>query len=293
MVRTSQRYWNDGPDYSCTYYACHHDPANPRHTAKPDHPRTISVREDDLLTVIRQGLASRVFGPERAELLAATLPDTAAEDQARRDAQTAALQLRLRQIDAAENAHAREIEALTHDTTGAGTRAVTALRSRILARFTELEDERDQIDTQLADLAAATPAAADPALLDAMPILGDVLDGAPARLWQQLLAALDIQALYNKNLHQVTIHATITSSTPRAVAAIINDADDHPTAAQLADLAPSTDFSDLPQAPMDALTDRDHGKTPGRERAAPDLCTFVSGLGATARVDFPGHVADH
>jgi len=29
-------------------------------------------------------------------------------------------------------------------------------------------------------------------------------------------------------MHQVTIHATITSSTPQAVAAIINDADDHP-----------------------------------------------------------------
>jgi hypothetical protein len=41
--------------------------------------------------------------------------------------------------------------------------------------------------------------------------------------------AFDLQALYNNNLHQVTIHVTITRlHPPRAVAAIINDADDHP-----------------------------------------------------------------
>jgi hypothetical protein len=52
--------------------------------------------------------------PDRAELLAADLPASAADDQARRDRQAAALAKRLRQIHAAENAHAREIEALAH-----------------------------------------------------------------------------------------------------------------------------------------------------------------------------------
>jgi hypothetical protein len=51
---------------------------------------------------------------------------------------------------------------------------------------------------------------------------------ALARL-QQLYEAFDLQALYKKNMHQVTIHVTITDSTPSAVAAIINDASDgHP-----------------------------------------------------------------
>ena len=45
------------------------------------------------------------------------------------------------QIDAAENAHAREIESLAHLDDPHAT-AVTALRTRVLARFTELEDER-------------------------------------------------------------------------------------------------------------------------------------------------------
>jgi site-specific DNA recombinase len=245
IVRTGSRYWDDGSPYAYTYYACSHDPANPRNTAPDTHPRSISVREDHLLPVIRQFLAERIFGPDRATLLAADLPASAAADQARRDTQTAALRQRLRQIDTAENAHAREIEALTHDT---DSRAITALRSRILARFTELEDERAQIDAQLAELARTQPQAADPALLDRLPILGDLLADAPARLWEQLLAAFDIQALYNKNLHQVTIRATITDSTPQAVAAIAAVADDHPRPA-----APDADpaqFSDLAQPPM-------------------------------------------
>jgi hypothetical protein len=70
--------------------ACHHDPANPRHTAKPGHPRSISVREDHLLEVIRQFFAQRIFGPDRAALLAASLPATAADVQASHDRQAAA-----------------------------------------------------------------------------------------------------------------------------------------------------------------------------------------------------------
>ncbi len=220
------RYWADGPDYSNTYYTCSHDPDDPRHTAPEGHPRTISVREDYLLSAIHQFFAHRVFGPDRAALLAADLPATAADDQARRDRQAAALNKRLRKIDAAENAHAREIETLAHhDPTDP---AVTALRSRILARFTELEDERADISTQLADLAKTDLSPGDPALLDALPMLGDLLADAPARLQQQLYDAFDLQALYKKNMHQVTIHVTITDSTPRAVAAIINDAGDYP-----------------------------------------------------------------
>jgi len=80
-----------------------------------------------------------------------------------------------------------------------------------------------------------------------LPLLADLLADAPARLWQQLLAALDIQALYNKNLHQATIHATITDSTPGTIAAIINDADDKPAAARPGQDA---DFSDLARAPI-------------------------------------------
>jgi hypothetical protein len=75
--------------------------------------------------------------------------------------------------------------------------------------------------------------------------------------------AFDLQALYKKNMHQVTIHVTIADSTPRAVAAIINDASDHPgsTAPEPGGQAP---FSDVAQAPMAQASYHDHGN---RDRA--------------------------
>jgi site-specific DNA recombinase len=250
ITRTAARYWADGPDYVNTYYTCHHDPDDPRHTAPDDHPRTISVREDHLLEAIHQFFAQRVFGPDRATLLVADLPASAADDQARRDRQSAALHKRLRQIDAAENAHAREIETLAHlDNPHAP--AVTALRSRVLARFTELEDERAQINTQLTDVAKTGTGPGDPALLDALPLLGNLLADAPARLQQQLYEAFDLQALYKKNMHQVTMHVTITDSTPGAVAAIINDAGGHP-AHTTSGPAEQAHISDLVQVPYSA-----------------------------------------
>ena len=238
------------------YYACHHDPGNPRQAAQaPDHPRTISIREDILLEVIRDFFATRVFGPDRAELLAAELPATAAQDTARREKQAAALRKRLHRIDTAENAHAREIEALAHTGTS-HTAGVTALRTRIVARFDELEEERATIGTQLAALTKAAEPAGDPALLDALPTLTDIHD-APARLLQQLFQAFDIQLLYSKDMHQVTGRATITTSTPQAIAAIIADSDsDHPSPATTSTATHRTGFSDPFRTPIRSTVHR-------------------------------------
>jgi site-specific DNA recombinase len=231
------------------YYACQHDPANPRQAAAhPDHPRVISVREDHLLTAISEFFATRVFGPDRAALLAQTLPATAAEDAARRDQQAAALRKKLRKIDAAENAHAREIEQLAH--LDANTAAISALRTRIIARFTELEEERAQLNTQLTDLDKTTPEAGDPALLGLLPILGDILTGAPTRLQQQLHAAFGLQIVYKRETHQVTIHAEITTSTPDALAAILTEHDRPQPAGTVATGEPTTKFSVSPRPPI-------------------------------------------
>jgi site-specific DNA recombinase len=202
------------------YYGCPHNPANPRHTAAaPDHPRTVRVREDDLLTAVRQFFATHVFGPDRAAMLAARLPASAAEDNARRDQETARLHKRLRKIDAAENAHAREIENLA--SLPQGSPAITALRSRIIERFGELEDERTQINDRLAALERATGQDDEPGLLDALPILGDILAGAPASLQaravRRLWPRVDLQQGGPPGQHLCHHHP----STPDALAAII------------------------------------------------------------------------
>jgi site-specific DNA recombinase len=82
----------------------------------------------------------------------------------------------------------------------------------------------------------ATPAGTDPALLDKLPIAARVLADAPQRIKALLIAAFDINALYNRDDHQVTIRASLTEDTPRTIAALLADprTDDdtwHPTPA--------------------------------------------------------------
>jgi len=122
------------------------------------------------------------------------------------------------------------------------------LRTRHLKRFTELEAERDDINGKLTALAkeATQTTGGDPALLDRLPMLGDLLAKAPDRIKQQLFDAFDIQALYSKTKNQVTLWATITPATPAALAAIIA-ASETPDLAAL--LAAQDHVSDLASQP--------------------------------------------
>ena len=63
----------------------------------------------------------------------------------------------------------------------------------------------------------------DPTLLDELPYLGDILSEAPAALTERLLDAFDVQAVYNRDKGQVTIHATLTDATPQAIKDLLTD----------------------------------------------------------------------
>ena len=74
-------------------------------------------------------------------------------------------------------------------------------------------------ETELARLTAAkAPRAADPALLDELPYLGDILPSLPPALKARLFAAVDLAILWNKTGGQAT--ATITERTLAALTAI-------------------------------------------------------------------------
>jgi hypothetical protein len=189
----------------------------------------VSVREDLLLEHARQFFAARIFGPDRAALLRQQLPASAAEDAARREKETIRLRKRLKKIDATEDAHVREVQALAE--LGPTSPAVKAMRERHLRAFTGLEAERDQIHGKLAG---------DPGLLDALPLLGDALPRLPDRIKQQLFEAFDLAMLYHKTDNQITCRATITPSTP---AALITAAGITDLAAYLNGHAPTGDLS--------------------------------------------------
>ena len=126
------------------------------------------------------------------------------------------------------------------------------MRTRHLKRFTELEDEREDIGRKLAALAgqATQETGGDPGLLDRLPMLGDLLAAAPDRIKQKLFDAFDIQTLYSKTTNQVTFWATITPSTPATLAAIIADSE----TPELASLLTQDHVSDLVSQPGAAKT---------------------------------------
>jgi hypothetical protein len=257
ITRPSSSYYTGGPDEQITYCTCPHDPTRAAAPEAETHPRTVSIREDALTEVLRRFLAQRIFGPERRALLQELFPDGEAERAARDQAAAEALRQRLRQIEAAGNAHAREIEALAGETTAAPA-AVTALRSRILARFTELEAERAAIGAQLTKLQTARYSAPDAGLLDLLPVLGDLMAHLPARLHAQLYDAFGIEILYPHDSRQVTIHAVITTATPGTLAAIIGQCGNLPPALTAA-------LSDSERNPGRQVILRDHV---GRRRTA-------------------------
>jgi hypothetical protein len=195
-----------------TYYRCPHDPGIRRHVAAyPDH-RDVWVREEPVLAALARFFTERVFGPDRATMLNATIPATAAAQAARNTARAQTLRKKLARIDVAETALITELETPANPSDP----AAQALRNRIRARFTELYTERTTINTDLAALEATTAEPAnDPALLDELPTLGDILTNAPAALVERLLALFDVNATYNRDKHQLTIHATITDATPK------------------------------------------------------------------------------
>jgi site-specific DNA recombinase len=206
------------------YYRCPHDPAHPRQAAaNPGHPRTVQAPEIRLDQITALFFATRVFGPGRAELLAAQLPVTDADAAADRDTQTAALTARLRQLESAQNAQILALEQLPGDPADT---AAAAMRARITARFAELHHDHQETKAQLDALAAVTPRAADTTLLDQLPLAGDILPGLPPDLKTRLFDAFDLQILWNKPGQQATVFAEITEATLRALPGILDPGQD-------------------------------------------------------------------
>jgi hypothetical protein len=207
-----------------TYYRCPHNWASPKHAADhPDHPRTVQAPELLLDQIVGRFFATRIFGPDRAALIAAQLPATDAAAAADRDAQHAALNARIARIETAQNSKILELEELPADPDDP---ANQAYRARIRARFAELHDERERLETELKALAKTTPAAADTSLLDQLPLAGDVLPRLSPRLKARLFQVFDVSVLWNKPAQQATVNAEITETTLRYLAAIMDPSQD-------------------------------------------------------------------
>lgn len=257
-----------GKHYEYTYYRCPHDPKNARHAAaQPDHPRVL-IREDTITAALRDFFSTRIFGLDRAAMLAAQLPATAAAHAQQQDRRAARLRKEIAQIDTAETGLFTELEQLGSDTSP----ATQAYRARIRARHAELFEQRASKETELAAIETATPQGTDPALLDELPDAAGYFDQIPDHLMAALYQAFDIQLLYRHDQQQVTIWATITDATPQAIRDLLTDprTDHDTTSPQTPAPATSTEeFSHSAPAPLRGrLAQRSHSTTPGASSPA-------------------------
>jgi site-specific DNA recombinase len=205
------------PGLTYTYYICPHRRHNPRdHAAAPGHIRA-AIREETLTAAIARFLDDYVLGHDRAAMLTAELPATAAEEAARRNRQADQLRTKIARLETAEKGLMTELAQLGGDTSP----AANAYRARIRDSFTAAYADRTATQAQL-DALTTTPAREnDPSLLDELPYAPGYLLDAPDTIRQALYAALGIQCLYRADKHQATIWATITDTTPGILTALI------------------------------------------------------------------------
>jgi hypothetical protein len=205
-----------------TYYVCPHDPKNPRHAeAYPGHTRT-SISDETIADALARFADQYLLGHDRAAMLETQLPAGTAELAAQRDRQAAALRKKLAKTETAQKGLITQIEQLGDDTSP-GKRA---LRDRITEQYGQRHAEHAALTAELQALTTPSPGdagTADPALLDELPYAPGLLNQAPAAIRQAIYAAFDIHCLYRHDQDQATIWATITSTTPGIIQALIND----------------------------------------------------------------------
>jgi len=228
------------------YYTCPHKASNPRHAAAhPGHPRTVQVSEALLDKITGRFFRERIFTPGRAALLAAQLPATNPEAQARRDTEAAALAAQIRKLSAQQDAQITALEDIPPDSP-----AAKDMRARINTRFAELHTQRTDAETRLAALTSHQPQAADPAILDEIPYAGDILTCLPADLKARLFDVFDLAISWNRTDGQATVTAVITDATLEALPDILDPGQDgyHDTATPQP--AAPTAMKELAQPPI-------------------------------------------
>jgi site-specific DNA recombinase len=232
MVGRTKTHPGRGPKGTYTYYICTHDRDNPHHVAAaPDHPNTVTARQDLVLTALRGGLEVYALTPRRKDRLRELLPAGAAELQARTSAQLAALDARIKQIKTSQDNLIHDLATLPTDPANS---AAQAMRARIHTHFAELHHEYEAKKAERETLARQAPTVTDIDLIDLLPTLPGRVGELPEPIQAELFAALDIQILWNAPTRQATYIATITDTTPGAVNDLLTRSGDDPATTEAA-----------------------------------------------------------
>jgi site-specific DNA recombinase len=180
-----------------SYYACE---AVPAHHAGKDwfatHPKSLWVREDKLLGLVRDFFSRRILGPDRDALLTASQADEPVIEDATA-ARAAALRAKIRDL---ERQQANVVKELRDYRPTDDEDIDQQWRGQLRESFAEIAAQRKDLEVQLADLAGRpeAPTMGDPRLLDRLPVIETDLGRLPEDIERELFDGFQLKVRYHQ-----------------------------------------------------------------------------------------------
>ncbi len=215
-----------------SYYACE---AVPAHHAGKDwfatHPKSLWVREDKLLELVRRFFSRRIFGPEREALLVASRAEEPVVEDGTA-ARATALRSKIRDL---ERQQANVVKELREYRPTGDEDIDQQWRGQLRDSFAEIAAQRKSLEAQLSGLTTRpeAPTLGDPRLLDRLPIIETDLGRLPEDVERELFDGFQLQVRYHQPTRRVTLRVTIDGEAiPRLTATsrtIMSPTDAHAT----------------------------------------------------------------
>jgi site-specific DNA recombinase len=191
-----------------SYYAGESVPAH--HAGKDwfaTHPKSLWVREDKLLELVRGFFSRRIFGPEREALLVASQAEEPVVEDGTA-ARVTALRAKIRDF---ERQQANVVKELREYQPTGDEDIDQQWRGQLRDSFAEIATQRKDLEAQVGGLAArpGAPSLSDPRLLDRVPIIEADLGRMPEDIERELFDGFQLQVRYHQPTRRVTLRVTI------------------------------------------------------------------------------------
>lgn len=174
------------------------------------HPKTLGIKEDVLLDVIRRVMAERVFGPERLSLAREAQGAAAGGSGESTTAERRRLEAEQEKVEAAMRRQALRLEE-QDDPEHPIVRLATE-------RIEELSAQADTLAVDLADLERTRPKEPEPAeieaILNSIPDLREQLETAEGDELIELLDLFDVRISYDKPAQTLMLSVLLNSDFP-------------------------------------------------------------------------------
>lgn len=198
-----------------TYYVC----APPKGYVPPGHPKSIWIREDDLMDGVADFFATHIFGANRRAHVGTAISldsERAVRDhQARIQAARAAI----KDLETRRDRLVRTLELADH--------VDEELIRDISTRAAQLSSDRNARQAELADLERARPEQPCPELLDLLPIGPAAIHDLPEDLQRRLFEAFRLEMRCDRPNNTVSCQVTIVGPAIHTQRKVMEEALEH------------------------------------------------------------------